>query len=252
MSVFRASKVVEPEFVELVESDYLEHWLWGRFRFLSGDDKSTWYALLNQGAEMLYVPDALVWTIEVVGDDPIRRATQNILRWSGNMLRNGTRAIALGPWRVGFFIWWCLIDQRLAIWTSLCGFIAFIGGGLLISPIFFPSFVIWIFFTRFILTLFLARFLRKIDLSVPLVLYANQMISAVFKVYILFRLPYQRWFHRQDQVLSYTSSMMWKLKEAFAGYLTTLYLCTLVFFVLVYIKAIDLPPLMQIRLIVGY
>ncbi|MFT7221768.1 MAG: glycosyltransferase Alg8 [Candidatus Azotimanducaceae bacterium] len=43
----------------MLEADHLEHWLWGNFRFLSGDDKSTWYYMLTQDAKMLYVPDAL-------------------------------------------------------------------------------------------------------------------------------------------------------------------------------------------------
>ena len=40
-------------------------------------------------------PMPLVYTIEYIDDDGIERMKQNLLRWSGNMLRNGTRAIAL-------------------------------------------------------------------------------------------------------------------------------------------------------------
>ncbi len=65
-SVFRATHIVSHEFIRLQEADFLEHWLWGRFRFLSGDDKSTWYTLLRHGVKMTYVPDAAGTTIEVV------------------------------------------------------------------------------------------------------------------------------------------------------------------------------------------
>jgi len=40
-SISKTPIVVEEEFIKAVEADYLDHWLWGRFRFLSGDDKST-------------------------------------------------------------------------------------------------------------------------------------------------------------------------------------------------------------------
>jgi len=42
MSVFRGEHLTKIDFIRLVEADCLDHWLWGRFRFLSGDDKSTW------------------------------------------------------------------------------------------------------------------------------------------------------------------------------------------------------------------
>ncbi|MDP6391223.1 MAG: glycosyltransferase, partial [Alphaproteobacteria bacterium] len=110
MSAFRAEHVTSNEFIRLVEADYIDHWLWGRFRFLSGDDKSTWYYMLRHGAKMLFVPDALIYTVERIEGSGVGRMWDNFMRWSGNMLRNGSRAIALGPFRVGPFIWWCLID----------------------------------------------------------------------------------------------------------------------------------------------
>ena len=103
-SVFRATHITSHEFIRLQEADFLEHWLWGRFRFLSGDDKSTWYTLLKYGVKMTYVPDATGVTIEVVDGSGMTRMKENLRRWSGNMLRNGARAIALGPWRMPFFI----------------------------------------------------------------------------------------------------------------------------------------------------
>ena len=119
MSVFRVKHVKTLEFIRLLEADYLDHWLWGSFRFLSGDDKSTLYYMLKHGARLLYVPDAMGYTVEVVEGSGVNRMVQNYRRWSGNMLRNGARVIALGPKRVPFFIWWCFVDQRIAMWTML-------------------------------------------------------------------------------------------------------------------------------------
>ena len=48
-------------------------------------------------------PDALVYTIEEIEGSGIERMTQNFRRWSGNMLRNGTRALKLGPNKSGIF-----------------------------------------------------------------------------------------------------------------------------------------------------
>ncbi|MEO0792285.1 MAG: glycosyltransferase, partial [Pseudomonadota bacterium] len=118
-SVFRATHLVSNDFIRLQEADFLDHWLWGTFRFLSGDDKSSWYALLKHNVKMLYVPDSRGYTIEHIEGSGWQRMVENLRRWSGNMLRNGQRAIQLGPNRMPFFIWWCCVDQRLAIWTML-------------------------------------------------------------------------------------------------------------------------------------
>lgn len=56
MSVFRARYIVDEKFIRTIEADHLDHWLCGLFRFLSGDDKSTWYHLLSKGAKMIYAP----------------------------------------------------------------------------------------------------------------------------------------------------------------------------------------------------
>ncbi len=114
MSIFRGTHLLEPAFCEIIEQDHLDHWLWGTFRFLSGDDKSTWYYLLKARATLFYIPDATTITIENITGSAIDRMKENLKRWSGNTLRNGQRAIALGPRTTGFFIWWCLIDQRIA------------------------------------------------------------------------------------------------------------------------------------------
>ena len=51
MSVFRAKQLTSKKLIRLLEADHLDHWLWGDFRFLSGDDKSTWYCMLLQDSD---------------------------------------------------------------------------------------------------------------------------------------------------------------------------------------------------------
>ena len=54
-SVFRAPWCLTDDFIAHVENDRIAHWLHGEIKFVTGDDKSTWYSLLKEGWEMLYV-----------------------------------------------------------------------------------------------------------------------------------------------------------------------------------------------------
>ena len=116
------------------------------------------------------------------------------------MLRNGARAIALGPKRMPFFIWWCLIDQRLSMWTMLFSPVLAIFGTLIVGPAYFLSYLIFIAVSRMLLSLFLFRYSRKIEMAYPWILYLNQLINAAVKVYCIFRLSKQKWSNRGNQV----------------------------------------------------
>jgi glycosyltransferase Alg8 len=198
MSVFRARYIVDPKFIRTIEADHLDHWLWGRFRFLSGDDKSTWYHLLTKKAKMIYVPDATVYTIEVIKGSGMERMVQNFRRWSGNMLRNGARAIALGPRAMPFFIWWCIVDQRIAMWTMMVSPVLAIFATLM-EPLYFWNVLIWLVASRLVLSTFLFTYARKPDLSWPFILYFNQFINAGVKIYMIFHLSKQKWSNRGNQ-----------------------------------------------------
>lgn len=198
MSVFRAQHIMDERFIRTIEADHLDHWLWGRFRFLSGDDKSTWYHLLTRRAKMTYVPDACVYTIEQIEGSGTMRMVQNFRRWSGNMLRNGSRAIALGPRVVKPFIWWCLVDQRISMWTMMVSpTLAVLT--LFINPLYICHCLIWIVLSRTVLCVFLFRYARSTDLSWPFVLYFNQLINASVKIYMIFHLSKQKWSNRGNQ-----------------------------------------------------
>lgn len=217
MSVFRARHIVNLKFIRTIEADHLDHWLWGRFRFLSGDDKSTWYHLLTRRAKMIYVPDTCVFTIEQIEGSGTGRMVQNFRRWSGNMLRNGTRAIALGPIIVKPFIWWCLVDQRIAMWTMLVSpALAFLT--LFIEPMYLLHCLIWIVFSRTILCLFLFRYSRSTDLTWPFILYFNQIINASVKVYMIFHLSKQSWANRGNQTAGNGATFVDKVQNSVAKF----------------------------------
>jgi glycosyltransferase Alg8 len=242
MSVFRGKHLLEPGFMEIVEQDCLAHWLWGAYRFLSGDDKSTWYYLLKAGADMFYIPDALTTTIENIQGNAVTRMKENLKRWTGNTLRNGERAMALGPRKIGFFIWWCLVDQRITVWTMFFGHAIFLTLALTRTPAFLVVAVAWIACTRLFLASILFYHSRRIDLSFPFLLYINQAASAIVKIYILFRLPQQRWTNRGDQQAGFNAEHgSLPLREWVASYLTLFYCTLCLFCVLLYLKLITFP-----------
>lgn len=243
LSLYRVNHVIRPEFYELVEEDHLEHWLWGRFRFLSGDDKTTWYYMLRVGAKMMYVPDTIAYTVEHIEGSGYERMVQNLRRWSGNMLRNGARAIALGPRRTGFFIWWCIVDQRIAMWTTLVSPILCVMGALLVSPAFLVTYFIWIAITRLWQAVVLFGYSREVHLVYPLLLYVNQVVNAAVKVYCLFRLSKQRWTNRGDQKAGFGGGLADQIRNGVAFYLTAVAMSVLVLALVSYAGVLRLPSL---------
>jgi mannuronan synthase len=227
-SVFRATHITRESFIRLIEADHLHHWLWGSFRFLSGDDKSTWFGLLQQGVTMLYVPDARGTTIEVIEGSGVQRMVDNLRRWSGNVLRNGWRAIQLGPRRMPPFIWWCLVDQRIAIWTTLLGPLLAITGALRIGVAFIAVYAIYVALTRLMLALVLFAYSPRVDLNYIWCLYANQLVNAGVKLYTMWRLPQQKWANRGNQKAGLgVSGFVHVARRGVAAYLTTLSIVSL-------------------------
>jgi glycosyltransferase Alg8 len=241
LSLFRAHHVINPNFIRQVEDDYLDHWLWGRFRFLSGDDKSTWYYMLTQSAKMMYVPDALAITIEHVEGNGYERMVQNLRRWSGNMLRNGQRCIALGPKKVGFFIWWCVVDQRLAMWTMLVSPILAVLSLIFVSPWLILGYILWIALSRLIQSIWLYCYARDVHFSFPLLIFLNQLLNASVKVYSLFRLSKQRWTNRGNQSAGFQEGFVERLRNWMAGYQTLVATSVLVLLILLGTGFVKLP-----------
>lgn len=241
-SVFRATHIVSEEFIRLQEADYLTHWLWGTFRFLSGDDKSTWYTLLRHGVKMTYVPDASGTTIEVVDGSGYKRMVENLRRWSGNMLRNGWRAIMLGPRRMPFFIWWCCVDQRIAMWTMLFSPMVALAGMAKFGGAFFIAYAVYIAVTRMMFSLVLFTYARQVDINFVWTLYVNQLLNAGVKVYMQWRLAKQKWANRGNQKAGFSGGgAVAMFREIMAAYLTALSFASIFLIVMIYTKLVELP-----------
>jgi glycosyltransferase Alg8 len=203
MSMFRASIITDPSFVATVQYDYIDHWRLGRFRFLTGDDKSSWYYLLKSGWEMPYIPDVTILTVEhPPHPNFLAGATMLMIRWFGNMLRTNARAIAIPRSRIGTFVWWCLVDQRVSMWTSLIGLVAAVMGSILYGIEMLWLYAVWIMLTRFVLTVGLTSARPNVSGLWPLLLYFNQIYGSFIKIYMLSHLNRQKWTRQKTSFAS--------------------------------------------------
>ena len=194
MSVFRASVVTHPDFIFDVQNDSIQHWRLGKFRFLTGDDKSSWFSVMKMGMDTFYVPDAAIRTVEHPPDNNFFRATKQLMfRWYGNNLRQNSRAVKLGPTKLGWFTYYVINDQRISMWTSLVGLSVATIGSLKYSFQFMLAYLLWVLLTRTFITLMIRASGHSIGPLYPVILYYNQIVGAVMKIYVFFRLDRQSW-----------------------------------------------------------
>lgn len=193
-SLFRAEVATRPDFVVAVRADTVRHWRLGRIALLTGDDKSTWFAVLKGGWNMLYVPDAVAYALEEMPPGGFFPTSVSLMsRWYGNMIRASGRALALGPARTGLFLWLCLLDQRLSMWTTLMGptFATLLAA--LYAPVFLLVYLLWVLLTRGVVCLLVAAHSGRWHPLFPVLLYYTQFVGSLVKVYMSFHPYRQKW-----------------------------------------------------------
>lgn len=201
MSMFRADIITNPDFIKTVEGDSIDHWRLGHFKFLTGDDKSSWYWVIKNRYSMMYVPDVLVNTVEHPPAENFFKATSMLMfRWFGNMLRTNSRALNIPPHITGFFTWWTLMDQRISMWTSLSGPVFVTLLCLKHSIVFLPIYLTWIGFTRWIMTLMLLTSRPVLHWTWPFLIYYNQIYGSAIKTFVFFRLDRQSWTRQKTKL----------------------------------------------------
>ncbi|MEO1285173.1 MAG: glycosyltransferase [Pseudomonadota bacterium] len=180
MSVFRADLATNPEFINGICNDYLDHWRLGRVNFLTGDDKSTWFWLLRNGYEMAYLPDVQSHSMETQPKDTFLESAQVLMvRWFGNMMRTNGRALGQSPRKIGYFTWWSTLDQRVSMWTTLAGPITVALAAILHSPAVIPLYIAWVMATRYLFCILISLFRGQwFPITHPLVLYFSQVVGA--------------------------------------------------------------------------
>lgn len=202
MSLFRADVVTHPEFISDIQEDALEHWRLGRFRFLTGDDKSSWFSLMRHGWDTWYVPDAAIDTLETPPSKHFVRATRQLMfRWYGNSLRQNSRAVHLGVRRLGLFTTYVLWDQRVSMWTSLLGLTAAAIAALKYGGHVLLAYALWVSLSRLWMTAMLTFATgHRVSPTYPLLLYYNQIVGSLTKIYAFYHMDQQSW-TRQKTVL---------------------------------------------------
>ncbi len=245
MSMFRCSIVTDTAFIKRIELDWIDHWRLGRFKFLTGDDKSSWFHILEAGYDMIYIPDVIVTTIETPPTPHfIESSVMLMRRWFGNMLRTNARALALGPKKIGLFPWLAILDQRISMWTSLISPTAAILATLFISPLAIIYYTLWMGITRYIITLSLLAARNNVSAFYPFLLYYNQVVGSFIKTVILFRLDKQKW-TRQQTTLQFGRS---RTKERIISYgSTAMHIMTFTGFIVILAIAIEIIPLPDVK-----
>lgn len=192
-SMFRTSVIIKEEFIKKLETDVITHWRHGKFKFLMGDDKTTWFYLLKNKWNMLYIPDVTTYSLESRDANFLSVSTSLPYRWYGNTLRNNDRALALGWRTTGFFIWIAILDQRLSMWTSLVGITGAVILAIFSSYIYLPFYFAWVFGVRVIQMFVIAARGHPVSmLTIPLMLY-SQWFGAIVKIRAYFNLSDQKW-----------------------------------------------------------
>ncbi len=196
MSAFRATLATNPGFIDMVEADYIDHPRLGRVEFLTGDDKSTWFWLLKNGYQMIYLPDVQSLSAETQPKPTFLGSAQALsIRWFGNMLRTNGRALALSPRTTGLFPWLSILDQRLSIWTTLSGPTLALSAAVIYDIALLPAYLAWVMLTRYIFSTCIIGFRGRIGFPItyPFLLYFSQIYGAAIKSYVFFRLDRQKW-----------------------------------------------------------
>ena len=202
MSLFRAHVVTTPSFIADVEHDSALHWRLGRVKFLTGDDKSSWFSVVRLGWNTFYLPDVAIHTIEHPPDPSFLKTSRQLMfRWYGNSLRQNGRARKLGPHRLGWFTWYVLQDQRVQMWAGLLGLSAAILASIRYSFDYLLAYLVWIGITRYLMCIMLRLGGHRIGPLYPSLMYYNQIVGSMIKVFVLFFPDRQSW-TRQKTVLT--------------------------------------------------
>jgi len=201
MSMFRACIITDRRFIEDVEHDSVMHWRLGGFRFLTGDDKSSWFSVVRLGWKTFYVPDAAIETIEHPPDPSfIATSRQLMFRWYGNSMRQNGRARKLGPRRLGWFTYYVLQDQRAQMWTGLVGLTAATLASIRYNFYYLIAFAVWIGVTRCVMCISLRCAGHRIGPLYPPLMYYNQIVGSLTKIVVTYFPDRQSWTRQKTKL----------------------------------------------------
>lgn len=193
-SMFRTQILMHPNFAANLLNDVLHHPRLGRITMLTGDDKSTWRWVIEQGWDITYVPDEVIYCLESLPGKGFITDTVGLQkRWFGNMVRGGAKAIRLGPKTLGPFTYLALLDQKLSMWTPLMGVVFFGAAGVLHDPVFFVIFLLWVAVTRSVHSGLTGLIARRWHPIFPALTYYGQIVGAGIKIFVNHNPNVQKW-----------------------------------------------------------
>jgi glycosyltransferase Alg8 len=193
-SMFRTQIMTDPNFAANLLEDVLHHPRLGKITMLTGDDKSTWRWVVEQGWDVTYVPDTAIYCLESLPGKGFVIDTIGLQkRWFGNMTRGGSKALKLGPRRLGWFTWLALMDQKASMWTPLFGVVFFGLAGVLHDPAFFAIYALWITLTRTVHSTFVGLIARRWHPVFPALTYYGQVVGAAIKIFVSHNPNVQKW-----------------------------------------------------------
>ena len=193
-SMFRSQILMDPAFAANLREDVLHHPRLGRITMLTGDDKSTWRYVIEQGWQITYVPDRVIYCLESLPGKGFFADTIGLQkRWFGNMVRGGAKAIRLGPKRLGWFTYLALLDQKASMWTPLLGLVFFGTAGLMYDPAFLLIYVLWVTLTRTVHSGLTGLISRRWHPLFPFLTYYGQIVGAAIKIFVAHNPNVQKW-----------------------------------------------------------
>jgi len=250
-SIFRTSAVISEDFIGMIENDIIIDPSYGKFRFLMGDDKSSWYNLLKNSWEMLYLPDVLVYSLESRDGDFLKVSQSLPYRWYGNTLRNNARARALKnqPLFIRYLLW----DQVILMWTSVVGITTALFFAFFVNIFYLPLYISWILIVRTLQMTIFTLFGHRVSVrTLPLMLY-TQWIGSYIKIKAFFHLSDQKWSKSKDEVQTADKDIdiiRYSLSSYFSPYRMYLYIVLFFFLMLtVYTQILSLP---QIKIFLNF
>lgn len=193
-SMFRSQILMDPSFAANILEDVLHHPRLGKIKMLTGDDKSTWRWVVEQGWDVTYVPDVVIYCLESLPGKGFFRDTVGLQkRWFGNMARGGSKALKLGPKKLGYFTYLALLDQRVTMWTPLFGIVFFAAAAALHDPAFLAVYALWVAMTRTIHSSLVGLIARRWHPVFALLTYYGQIVGAGIKIFVSHNPNVQKW-----------------------------------------------------------
>ncbi len=192
--MYRSEILLQSDVINRIRKDFLvrkDQYI----SLLTGDDKTTWLEVLRRGYDLRYLPDALIYPVEQ--QDPKKSFFKETIalttRYSGNMARaNLHRDVWRGS--IGkLHFHYGLLDQRISMWTGLLTPLV------LLLSLLFDSFDVFILILTYALLIknlqavALVATGRAYDPYFPYLIFYNQVMSSVVKIFAFEFLHRQKW-----------------------------------------------------------